>query len=149
MRIELPKQVKQIIDTLQAQGYEAYAVGGCVRDAMLGRIPQDWDITTSALPKQVKALFRRTIDTGIQHGTVTVLLDKEGFEVTTYRVDGKYEDGRHPTEVSFTASLSEDLKRRDFTINAMAYNHKNGLVDLFGGIEDINNKVILNRILLL
>ena len=142
MRIELPKQVKQIIDTLQSQGYEAYAVGGCVRDAMLGREPQDWDITTSALPKQVKALFRRTIDTGIQHGTVTVLLDKEGFEVTTYRVDGKYEDGRHPTEVSFTASLSEDLKRRDFTINAMAYNETEGLVDLFHGAEDLEQGVI-------
>ena len=142
MIIELPKQVKQIIETLQEQGYEAYAVGGCVRDAMLGRVPQDWDITTSALPRQVKALFRRTIDTGIQHGTVTVLLDREGFEVTTYRVDGKYEDGRHPTEVSFTASLAEDLKRRDFTINAMAYNETSGLVDLFHGAEDLEQGVI-------
>ncbi len=142
MVIKLPKQVKQIIDTLQEHGYEAYAVGGCVRDAMLGRVPQDWDITTSALPKQVKALFRRTIDTGIQHGTVTVLLDKEGFEVTTYRVDGKYEDGRHPTEVSFTASLEEDLKRRDFTINAMAYNETEGLVDLFHGAEDLEQGMI-------
>lgn len=142
MVIELPKQVKQIIDTLQEHGYEAYAVGGCVRDAMLGRMPQDWDITTSALPGQVKALFRRTIDTGIQHGTVTVLLDREGFEVTTYRVDGKYEDGRHPTEVSFTASLAEDLKRRDFTINAMAYNEREGLVDLFHGAEDLEQGII-------
>ncbi len=142
MLIELPKQVKQIIDTLQEHGYEAYAVGGCVRDAILGRIPQDWDITTSALPKQVKALFRRTVDTGIQHGTVTVLLDKTGFEVTTYRVDGKYEDGRHPTEVSFTASLTEDLKRRDFTINAMAYNETEGLVDMFHGAEDLRKGLI-------
>ena len=142
MVIELPKQVKQIIDTLQAHGYEAYAVGGCVRDAILGRTPQDWDITTSALPMQVKALFRRTVDTGIQHGTVTVLLDKQGFEVTTYRVDGKYEDGRHPTEVSFTASLAEDLKRRDFTINAMAYNETDGLVDLFRGEEDLKEGII-------
>jgi len=142
MVIELPKQVKYIIDTLQEHGYEAYAVGGCVRDAMLGKKPQDWDITTSAPPRQVKALFRRTIDTGIQHGTVTVLLDKEGFEVTTYRVDGKYEDGRHPTEVSFTASLTEDLKRRDFTINAMAYNEKEGLVDLFHGAEDLERGII-------
>lgn len=142
MVLELPKKVKQIIDKLQENGYEAYAVGGCVRDAMLGRVPQDWDITTSALPVQVKALFRRTIDTGIQHGTVTVLLDKEGFEVTTYRVDGKYEDGRHPTEVSFTASLAEDLKRRDFTINAMAYNETEGLVDLFRGAEDLKQGVI-------
>lgn len=142
MVIELPKQVKQIINTLQEHGYEAYAVGGGVRDAILGRKPQDWDITTSALPMQVKALFRRTIDTGIQHGTVTVLLDKIGFEVTTYRVDGKYEDGRHPTEVSFTASLTEDLKRRDFTINAMAYNETEGLVDLFHGAEDLKSGVI-------
>ena len=142
MVIDLPKQVKQIIDTLQVHGYEAYAVGGCVRDAILGKKPQDWDITTSALPKQVKALFRRTIDTGIQHGTVTVLLDKEGFEVTTYRVDGKYEDGRHPMEVSFTASLTEDLKRRDFTINAMAYNETEGLVDLFHGAEDLEQGII-------
>ncbi|MBQ8800367.1 MAG: CCA tRNA nucleotidyltransferase [Lachnospiraceae bacterium] len=142
MVIELPKQVKQIIDTLQEQGFEAYAVGGCVRDAMLGKEPQDWDITTSALPKQVKALFRRTIDTGIQHGTVTVLLDKVGYEVTTYRVDGAYEDGRHPTEVSFTASLTEDLKRRDFTINAMAYNERDGLVDLFRGKEDLEKGII-------
>lgn len=142
MKIELPKHVKQIIDTLQKNGFEAYAVGGCVRDALLGRVPQDWDITTSALPKQVKALFRRTIDTGIQHGTVTVLLEKEGYEVTTYRVDGRYEDGRHPTEVSFTASLAEDLRRRDFTINAMAYNEAEGLVDLFHGAEDLKQGVI-------
>ena len=106
MVIELPKQVKQIINTLQEHGYEAYAVGGCVRDAMLGRVPQDWDITTSALPMQVKALFRRTIDTGIQHGTVTVMLDKEGFEVTTYRIDGEYEDSRHPRDVIFTENLN-------------------------------------------
>lgn len=142
MVITMPKQVRQIIDTLQENGYEAYAVGGCVRDAILGREPQDWDITTSALPAQVKALFRRTIDTGIVHGTVTVMLDKTGFEVTTYRVDGKYEDGRHPTEVSFTASLAEDLKRRDFTINAMAYNETEGLVDLFGGEEDLQKGII-------
>ena len=142
MTLELPKQVKQIIHTLQERGYEAYAVGGCVRDAMLGREPQDWDITTSALPMQVKALFRRTIDTGIQHGTVTVLLDRVGYEVTTYRVDGEYKDGRHPTEVSFTASLAEDLKRRDFTINAMAYNETEGLVDLFCGAEDLKQGVI-------
>lgn len=142
MVIELPKQVKQIIDTLRAHGHEAYAVGGCVRDAILGREPQDWDITTSALPKEVKELFRRTVDTGIQHGTVTVLLDRVGYEVTTYRVDGKYEDGRHPTEVSFTASLTEDLKRRDFTINAMAYNETEGLVDLFHGAEDLEQGMI-------
>ncbi len=116
MQIKLPADVTAIIHTLQAAGYEAYAVGGCVRDSLLGREPDDWDITTSARPEETKALFRRTIDTGIQHGTVTVLMNRTGYEVTTYRVDGEYEDGRHPKEVSFTASLREDLKRRDFTI---------------------------------
>lgn len=142
MKLIIPDKVAQILHTLEAAGYEAYAVGGCVRDSILGRTPDDWDITTSAKPKEVKALFRRTVDTGLQHGTVTVLMEKEGFEVTTYRVDGEYEDGRHPKEVTFTASLEEDLKRRDFTINAMAYNPSVGLVDLFGGIEDIQKKII-------
>lgn len=142
MNIQLPDKVRQIIETLQENGYEAYAVGGCVRDSLLGREPEDWDITTSALPEQTKALFSRTFDTGIAHGTITVLLDKEGFEVTTYRIDGKYEDCRHPKEVTFTRCLSEDLLRRDFTINAMAYNDKAGIVDLFGGIEDLQNGVI-------
>lgn len=137
MIIHMPDKVKRIISVLQKNGYEAYAVGGCVRDAMLGRTPNDWDITTSALPKDVKALFRSTIDTGIQHGTVTVMLEREGFEVTTYRIDGEYEDARHPKNVEFTASLSEDLKRRDFTINAMAYNDQDGLVDLFEGEKDL------------
>ena len=142
MRIEIPEKAKKVLNTLREAGYEAYVVGGCVRDSLLGRTPNDWDITTSARPEQVKALFRRTIDTGIKHGTVTVMMDKEGFEVTTYRIDGKYEDGRHPTEVTFTPSLEEDLKRRDFTINAMAYNDEEGLVDLFGGLEDIEKKRI-------
>ncbi len=142
MQIILPSKVKFIIDTIREAGYEAYAVGGCVRDSILGREPDDWDITTSATPVQVKELFRRTIDTGIQHGTVTVMLEKEGFEVTTYRIDGKYEDSRHPKEVIFTPSLEEDLKRRDFTINAMAYNEADGIIDLFGGMEDIKNKRI-------
>lgn len=140
--IQLPEKVKYIIDTIMEAGYEAYAVGGCIRDFILGREAADWDITTSAAPQQIKELFRHTIDTGIQHGTVTVMLGKEGFEVTTYRVDGKYEDGRHPKNVIFTASLKEDLKRRDFTINAMAYNEQAGLVDEFGGLEDIERKVI-------
>lgn len=141
-RILIPDGAKQILDTLTAAGYEAYAVGGCVRDSLLGREPQDWDITTSARPEQVKALFRRTIDTGIQHGTVTVMLKKVGYEVTTYRIDGKYEDGRHPKQVTFTPSLEEDLKRRDFTINAMAYNETAGLVDLFGGMDDLERRII-------
>lgn len=142
MKIILPDKVDQIITTLQKSGYEAYAVGGCVRDSLLGRTPEDWDITTSASPEETKSLFDRTFDTGIEHGTVTVLLGKEGFEVTTYRIDGKYEDNRHPSEVTFTRSLKEDLKRRDFTINAMAYNNHDGLVDLFGGVGDLSKKVI-------
>lgn len=140
--IQLPEKVKYIIDTIMEAGYEAYAVGGCIRDSILLREPSDWDITTSASPYQVKELFRRTLDTGIKHGTVTVMLDKEGFEVTTYRIDGEYEDGRHPKEVTFTRNLTEDLKRRDFTINAMAYNEKDGLVDIFGGLEDIRCKTV-------
>ncbi|MCB5881607.1 CCA tRNA nucleotidyltransferase [Lachnospiraceae bacterium EP-SM-12S-S03] len=142
MEIRLPQKVKTIIDTLCANGYEAYAVGGCVRDSILGRVPGDWDITTSAQPEETKKLFKRTFDTGIEHGTVTVLIDGEGFEVTTYRIDGKYEDSRHPSEVQFTRNLEEDLKRRDFTINAMAYNDAVGIVDIFGGMEDLCGKVI-------
>lgn len=142
MRLVIPPKAEYILQTLEKAGYEAYVVGGCVRDCILGRNPNDWDITTSARPEQVKALFRRTVDTGLVHGTVTVMLEKEGFEVTTYRVDGEYEDGRHPKEVSFTASLTEDLKRRDFTINAMAYNPTRGLVDLFDGTGDMQEKVI-------
>ena len=113
-----------------------------MRDSLLGRTPEDWDITTSAAPAQVKELFSRTVDTGLQHGTVTVLLGGEGFEVTTYRIDGKYTDGRHPDEVVFTPSLLEDLKRRDFTINAMAYREPEGLVDAFGGAQDLEAGMI-------
>ena len=137
MKIQIPEKANEIITTLTAAGYEAYVVGGCVRDAILGREAADWDITTNARPEQVKALFPRTVDTGLQHGTVTVLNGKEGFEVTTYRIDGEYLDGRHPEQVLFTPNLLEDLKRRDFTINAMAYNEKEGLVDAFGGIGDL------------
>lgn len=142
MNIQLPEKVQQIIKTLQSHGYEAYAVGGCIRDSLLGRTPGDWDITTSALPEETKALFDKTFDTGIEHGTITVLMGKEGFEVTTYRIDGKYEDSRHPSEVTFTRCLSEDLLRRDFTINAMAYNDEDGIVDLFDGMADLEKKVI-------
>ena len=142
IRIDMPRDVREIIHTLEEAGFEAFAVGGCVRDAVLGRVPADWDITTSAMPEEVKGLFDRTIDTGIQHGTVTVMKDHVGYEVTTYRVDGEYEDARHPKEVSFTSNLVEDLKRRDFTINAMAYNDRAGLVDEFDGIGDLENHVI-------
>lgn len=142
MIINLPEDVRHIIDKLTGEGYEAYAVGGCVRDSVIGRVPDDWDITTSARPEQVKQLFRRTIDTGIEHGTVTVMLGREGYEVTTFRIDGEYRDNRHPENVEFTASLEEDLKRRDFTINAMAYNEQKGIVDLFGGMDDIKAGII-------
>lgn len=142
MEIRLPEKVDIIIKTIQSAGFEAYAVGGCVRDSMLGREPEDWDITTSAMPHQIKELFAKTFDTGIEHGTVTVLLGREGFEVTTYRIDGEYEDSRHPKNVVFTRSLSEDLKRRDFTINAMAYNNESGVVDIFGGMEDLRKGMI-------
>ena len=142
MQIALPEAVDNIISTLEANGHEAYAVGGCVRDCIMGIKPKDWDITTSAKPEEVKACFRRTIDTGIQHGTVTVMVDKEGYEVTTYRVDGEYKDGRHPESVTFTPSLIEDLKRRDFTINAMAYHPVRGLVDEFDGIGDLERGLI-------
>ena len=142
MKLTIPSNAEKILHILEENGYEAYVVGGCVRDSILGRTPDDWDITTSASPEQVKELFHRTVDTGLQHGTVTVLMDKEGYEVTTYRVDGDYEDGRHPKQVMFTSSLEEDLKRRDFTINAMAYHPVRGLVDLFHGMEDMQAKII-------
>lgn len=140
--IEIPAGAEQVLEVLHKAGFEAYVVGGCVRDSILGRIPGDWDITTSASPQEVKRLFDRTVDTGIAHGTVTVLIGKEGYEVTTYRIDGAYEDFRHPKEVTFTSSLIEDLKRRDFTVNAMAYSHETGIVDEFGGLRDLQEKVI-------
>ena len=140
--IEIPAGAEQVLNVLHHAGFEAYVVGGCVRDSVLGRIPGDWDITTSASPQEVKSLFGRTVDTGIAHGTVTVMIGKEGYEVTTYRIDGAYEDFRHPQEVTFTTSLTEDLKRRDFTVNAMAYSHETGIVDEFGGLRDLKDKVI-------
>lgn len=140
--IILPEAVAYIIHTIEASGYEAYAVGGCIRDSMLGRIPNDWDITTSALPSEIKTIFPYTFDTGIRHGTVTVMINHVGYEVTTYRIDGIYEDSRHPKEVSFTSNLVEDLKRRDFTINAMAYNDREGIVDVFDGMGDLERGII-------
>lgn len=142
MQIKMPQAVETIIHTLETHGYEAYAVGGCVRDTLLDRTPEDWDITTSAKPLEIKQIFRKTIDTGIQHGTVTVMIDHVGYEVTTYRIDGEYEDNRHPKQVEFTADLTADLQRRDFTINAMAYNPNTGMVDEFEGVKDLQEKVI-------
>ena len=140
--METPKDVASVLERLRNAGYEAYAVGGCVRDSLLGRIPKDWDVTTSALPEEIKAVFDRTIDTGIKHGTVTVMVNGTGIEVTTYRIDGEYLDGRHPEEVIFTSNLKEDLRRRDFTINAFVYNENEGIKDFFSGIDDLNNKII-------
>ncbi len=142
MQILLPDPVRRIIKTFRAHGYPAYAVGGCVRDSLLGRCPSDWDLATSAQPEEIKKIFPKTIDTGIAHGTVTVRMDGKNYEVTTYRIDGKYEDSRHPAEVTFTDSICDDLARRDFTINAMAYNEENGLVDPFGGQADLAHGVL-------
>ncbi len=138
----LPENVKFIINTLNEHGFEAYAVGGCVRDGILGFVAKDFDITTSAKPEEVKSLFESTYDTGIKHGTITVRLGKETFEVTTYRIDEGYKDFRHPDKVLFTQNLAEDLKRRDFTMNAIAYHEKTGFIDLYSGIDDIKNKII-------
>ena len=142
MRMHLPETVREILRKLETAGHQAYAVGGCVRDSILGKEPDDWDITTDARPEEIKALFPRTVDTGLQHGTVTVLMGGEGYEVTTYRIDGAYTDGRHPDSIRFTPSLEEDLKRRDFTINAMAVSERGELVDLFGGQEDLRQGCI-------
>ena len=145
----MPKGAEYIIRSLEDAGFEAYIVGGCVRDDILGREPEDWDITTDAKPEEVKSIFRTTVDTGIEHGTVTVLLPKEeageearSFELTTFRIDGEYKDSRHPKPVSFTTSLTEDLARRDFTINAMAYHMDRGLIDPFLGMKDLENKTL-------
>ena len=141
-RIDPPKGAVNIIDVLTEHGYEAYVVGGCVRDSVMGRVPMDWDITTDAYPEAVRGLFERSMDTGLRHGTVTVLIDKRPYEVTTFRIDGKYEDGRHPENVEFTRSLEDDLRRRDFTINSMAWSAKTGMVDPFGGMKDIERRVV-------
>lgn len=142
VKIEMPQDVKFIINTLMNNGYEAYIVGGCVRDSILNKTPKDWDITTNAKPEEVIKLFNKVVLTGLKHGTVTVIVNKENYEVTTYRTDGEYEDNRHPKYVKFVSLLKEDLARRDFTINAMAYNEKDGLVDYFGGVKDLNDKII-------
>lgn len=144
MDIQIPSQVKLIINMLNNNGYDAYAVGGCVRDYFLNREPHDWDITTNALPREIISIFNnnKLILNGLKHGTVAVVLDNEIYEITTYRVDGDYLDNRHPSFVTFTASLKEDLQRRDFTINALAVNTNGDIKDFFNGIQDINNKLI-------
>lgn len=142
--MDMPKNVDTAINLLQSAGFEAYAVGGCVRDSLLGKTPNDWDITTSAKPEDMKSVFAEfhCIDTGIKHGTVTVVIDGEPLEITTFRLDGEYEDNRHPKSVTFTSNLGADLGRRDFTVNAMAYSKMTGTVDLFGGQNDLKNKII-------
>ena len=142
--MKIPQNAKLIIHRLQNAGFEAFAVGGCVRDSLLGFTPHDWDICTSAKPEQIKACFEdfNTIDIGIKHGTVAIIVDKEPFEVTTYRVDGEYRDNRHPESVTFTSNLREDLARRDFTVNAIAYNDEYGIADFYGGESDLRNRLI-------
>lgn len=144
INIKIPEGANKIIHTLQEHGYSAYIVGGCVRDSILGRIPNDWDICTSATPYEMMNIFKdeRIIETGLQHGTITILINNEGYEVTTYRIDGNYSDKRRPDTITFTNDLTQDLSRRDFTINAMAYNDIDGLIDPFGGVYDINHKLI-------
>lgn len=144
MKIKIPYQVEIVIEKLQTHGYEAFIVGGCVRDSIMGLTPHDWDVTTSAQPEEVMIALNgyRLIESGLKHGTVTVLINKMPIEVTTYRIDGEYSDNRHPDEVRFTKVLEEDLARRDFTVNALAYNHDNGVIDCFGGMQDIQNKQI-------
>jgi len=142
MTIKIPQEVSWILHKLNQAGFEAYVVGGCVRDSLLGREPHDWDITTNAEPLQVKQIFKRTLDTGLQHGTVTVMNRGTGYEVTTYRIDGDYSDHRRPESVSFTKKLEEDLRRRDFTINAMAYHPDEGLKDFFDGEKDLREGII-------
>lgn len=140
----LPEFISDTISKIESFGFSAYTVGGCVRDSIMGKTPSDWDLTTSALPQDILKIFanHKTLTTGLKHGTVTVFQDETPIEITTFRIDGKYSDNRHPSEVCFSDKLSEDLKRRDFTVNSMAFNPKQGITDLFGGMDDINSKII-------
>ena len=142
--LNTPNKVDKILRTLNRNGFDAYVVGGCVRDVLMERKPEDWDITTSATPEETKVCFKgyRIIETGIKHGTVTVLMDNDPFEITTFRSDGQYSDGRHPDSVAFSKDIKVDLARRDFTMNALAYSPSKGIVDEYGGIDDIKNRVI-------
>lgn len=140
--IIIPYEVAYVLDKLGHSGFEAFVAGGCVRDSLMGRVPEDWDVTTSALPSEIKALFEKTFDTGIKHGTVTILIGGMSIEATTFRVDGIYEDNRRPSEVRFSNSLAEDLSRRDFTMNSIAYSPNYGFIDPFKGIDDIKRKII-------
>lgn len=144
LKMNIPPSIQKVLDVLYSSGYEGYLVGGCVRDAMMGIEPHDFDLTTNATPDEMLDIFKeyRIIETGLKHGTVTVVSDGENVEITTYRIDGEYLDNRRPSEVSFTRNLNEDLSRRDFTVNALAYSPRDGLVDVFDGVPDIEHKVI-------
>lgn len=144
MEIFIPKDVSFLIDTIYENGYEAFMVGGCVRDSVLNLTPNDYDITTNAKPKEIMNIFKdyKIIDTGIKHGTVSIILNNNIYEITTYRIEGEYENNRRPKTVEFTSSIEEDLRRRDFTINAMAYNKQFGIIDKFNGLEDLQNRII-------
>ncbi len=144
VKITIPEYAQIAMKELKANGFEAFVVGGCVRDSIMGKTANDWDMTTSAKPEETLEVFKdfRTIPTGIKHGTITVLIEKQPLEITTFRIDGEYTDNRRPDSVNFTRNIENDLSRRDFTVNAMAYNYTDGIVDLFGGISDIENKII-------
>ncbi|MCI9061582.1 MULTISPECIES: CCA tRNA nucleotidyltransferase [Romboutsia] len=144
MEIFIPKDVSFLIDMIYENGYEAFMVGGCVRDSVLNLTPNDYDITTNAKPKEIMNIFKdyKIIDTGIKHGTVSIILNNNIYEITTYRIEGEYENNRRPKTVEFTSSIEEDLRRRDFTINAMAYNKQFGIIDKFNGLEDLQNRII-------
>lgn len=144
MKITMPPQVHTVLNLLSKNGFEGFVVGGCVRDSLLGRTPLDWDVTTNATPEEIKQVFSafRIIETGIKHGTVTVLMNDMPLEITTYRIDGAYKDARRPEQVAFSRSLQDDLARRDFTINALCYNETTGLVDMYGGLDDLHNKTL-------
>ncbi len=144
IKINIPQYALTAMNELETNGFEAFVVGGCVRDSIMGNIANDWDMTTSATPEETLKVFKnfRTIPTGIKHGTITVLIDRQPLEITTFRIDGEYTDNRRPDSVNFTRNIENDLSRRDFTVNAMAYNEKDGIVDLFGGVKDIENKII-------
>ena len=139
---KLPEKIEYVLKSITNNGFEAYIVGGCVRDMLMGKAPHDFDITTSAMPEEIQNIFEKTVPTGIKHGTVTVIIEGEPIEVTTFRYDGDYTDCRHPEKVEFVRNIEADLSRRDFTVNAIAYNPTKGIVDLFGGIEDINSKIV-------
>lgn len=142
MKFNLPQNIRFVLDTLLQNGHKAYIVGGCVRDLLCGKVPHDYDITTSAMPQETQALFEKTIATGLKHGTVTVLIDSTPIEVTTFRIESVYKDSRHPESVNFVRDVRDDLARRDFTVNAICYNEQEGLIDLFGGADDIKNKIL-------